>query len=104
MENKTPDNFNYGNMAANFRMRYKKMVEERNKEKVKKNKTENPLEKITRIFFSNRRKMIKKPFNQIFNGDLRILNKLKLDLNLRPQNLSPETYFKLTQEYENLIS
>ncbi|WP_440919845.1 16S rRNA (adenine(1518)-N(6)/adenine(1519)-N(6))-dimethyltransferase RsmA [Candidatus Pelagibacter sp.] len=62
------------------------------------------LEKITRIFFSNRRKMIKKPFNQIFNGDLRILNKLKLDLNLRPQNLSPETYFKLTQEYENLIS
>ena len=62
------------------------------------------LEKITRIFFSNRRKMIKKPFNQIFNGDLRILNKLKLDLNLRPQNLSPETYFKLTQEYEKLIS
>ena len=62
------------------------------------------LEKITRIFFSNRRKMIKKPFNQIFNGDLRILNKLKLDLNLRPQNLSPETYFKLTQEYEILIS
>ena len=60
------------------------------------------LEKITRIFFNNRRKMIKKPFNQIFNGDLRILKKLRIDLNLRPQNLDIETYYKLTEEYENL--
>ena len=44
------------------------------------------LEKITRIFFNNRRKMIKKPYNQIFNGDLRVLEKLKINLNLRPQN------------------
>ena len=28
------------------------------------------LEKITRIFFSHRRKMLKKPFNQIFNGKM----------------------------------
>ena len=62
------------------------------------------LEKITRVFFSNRRKMIKKPFNQIFNGDLRILEKLNIDLNLRPQNLNFETYYKLTKEYENLRS
>jgi len=62
------------------------------------------LEKITRIFFNNRRKMIKKPFNQIFNGDLRILEKLKIDLSLRPQNLNFETYYKLTEEYENLRS
>ena len=62
------------------------------------------LEKITRIFFSNRRKMIKKPFNQIFNGDLRVLEKLKINLNLRPQNLKNETYYKLTEEYENLTS
>ena len=62
------------------------------------------LEKITRIFFSNRRKMIKKPFNQIFNGDPRILEKLNIDLNLRPQNLNFETYYKLTEEYENLRS
>ena len=60
------------------------------------------LEKITRIFFNNRRKMIKKPFNQIFNGDLRVLEKLKINLNLRPQNLDIETYYKLTEEYENL--
>ena len=62
------------------------------------------LEKITRIFFRNRRKMIKKPFNQIFNGDLRILQKLKINLNLRPQNLNFETYYKLTEEYEKLLS
>ena len=67
-------------------------------------KIKNPknLEIITRIFFNNRRKMIKKPFNQIFNGDLRILEKLKIDLNLRPQNLNFETYYKLTEEFENL--
>jgi len=69
-------------------------------------KIKNPknLEKITRIFFSNRRKMIKKPYNQIFNGDLRILEKLKIDLNLRPQNLNFNTYYKLTEEYEKLTS
>ena len=62
------------------------------------------LEIVTRIFFSHRRKMLKKPFNQLFNGDQKILNKLKIDLNLRPQNLDFETYYKLTNEYENLRS
>ena len=62
------------------------------------------LEKVTRVFFSHRRKMLKKPFNQLFNGDQKILNKLKIDLNLRPQNLEFETYYKLINEYENLRS
>jgi len=62
------------------------------------------LEKVTRIFFSQRRKMLKKPFNQLFNGDNKISDKLKIDLNLRPQNLEPEIYYKLTKEYENLRS
>jgi len=67
-------------------------------------KIKNPknLEKITRIFFSHRRKMLKKPFNQIFNGNQKILDKLKIDLKLRPQNLDLNTYYKLTNEYENL--
>ena len=60
------------------------------------------LEKITRTFFSQRRKMIKKPFNKLFNGDQNIANKLKIDLNLRPQNIDLETYYKLTCEYESL--
>ena len=48
--------------------------------------------------------MLKKPFNQLFNGDQKILNKLKIDLNLRPQNITLETYYKLAYEYENLRS
>jgi len=62
------------------------------------------LEKITRIFFSHRRKMLKKPFNQIFNGNNDLLNKLNINLNLRPQNLDFDTYYKLTMEYEKLRS
>jgi 16S rRNA (adenine1518-N6/adenine1519-N6)-dimethyltransferase len=62
------------------------------------------LEKVTRIFFSQRRKMLKKPFNQLFNGDQEILNRLKINLNLRPQNLEFDTYYKLTTEYEKLRS
>ena len=60
------------------------------------------LEKITRIFFNQRRKMLKKPYNQLFNGDQRVLDKLKIDLSLRPQNLNLDTYYKLAYEYENL--
>ena len=62
------------------------------------------LEKITSVFFSHRRKMLKKPFNQLFNGDPRVLQKLKINLNLRPQNLDYKTYYELTREYENLRS
>ena len=69
-------------------------------------KINNPknLEKVTRVFFNQRRKMLKKPFNQLFNGDQKILDKIKIDLNLRPQNLSCDTYLKIACEYENLIS
>jgi len=74
------------------------------KNKIFKIKDPKNLEIITKVFFSHRRKMLKKPFNQIFNGDHKILDKLKIDLNLRPQNLDFETYYKLTNEYENLRS
>ena len=62
------------------------------------------LEKITRIFFMHRRKMIKKPYNLLFKGNTEIASKLKIDLNLRPQNLDFETYFKIVNEYEKLRS
>jgi len=62
------------------------------------------LEKITRIFFSQRRKMLKKPFNQVFTNGKQVAEKFGIDLNLRPQNLEPETYFKLVKEYEDLRS
>ena len=57
------------------------------------------LEKVTKIFFNHRRKMLKKPFNQLFSGKQEILDKLEINLNLRPQNLDFETYYKLTAEY-----
>ena len=60
------------------------------------------LEMITKVFFSQRRKMLKKPFNQIFNNAKEVASKFNIDLNLRPQNLEPEMYFKLTKEYEDL--
>ena len=65
-------------------------------------KDPNNLEKVTRVFFNQRRKMLKKPFNQLFNGDQKVLDKLKINLNLRPQNLSLDTYYKLAFEYEKL--
>ena len=74
--------------------------------KPKKNffKIDNPknIELVTRSFFNHRRKMIKKPFNQLFNGKSYIQKKLKLNLNLRPQNLSLDTYYNLIKEYEKL--
>jgi 16S rRNA (adenine1518-N6/adenine1519-N6)-dimethyltransferase len=62
------------------------------------------LEKITRTFFAHRRKMIKKPYNSLFNKNIEIAKKLKINLNFRPQNLDFETYFKLADEFEKLNS
>jgi len=62
------------------------------------------LEMITRVFFSQRRKMLKKPFNQIFNDAKAVSEKFNINLNLRPQNLEPEIYFNLVKEYESLRS
>ncbi len=62
------------------------------------------LEKVTRVFFAHRRKMIKKPFNKIFNGQINIANQMSIDLKLRPQNLDYETYYKLTKKFESLSS
>ena len=46
--------------------------------------------------------MIKKPYNQLFAQNNDIASKLNINLNLRPQNLDFETYFKIAREYENL--
>ena len=60
------------------------------------------LEKVTRVFFNQRRKKLKKPFNLLFKDNIDILNNLKIDLNLRPHNLNHEIYYELTKEYEKL--
>ena len=65
-------------------------------------KFKNPknLEKITRVFFMHRRKMIKKPYYHLFNNDGNIASKMGINLNLRPQNLDFDTYYELTKQYE----
>jgi len=72
------------------------------KQKIFELKDAKNLEMITRVFFSQRRKMLKKPFNQVFNNAKEVADKFNIDLNLRPQNLEPEMYFKLVREYEDL--
>jgi len=62
------------------------------------------LEYITRVFFNHRRKMLKKPFNQLFKLNENLQKKLNLNLNLRPQNLDFDMYYELAKEYENLAS
>ena len=62
------------------------------------------LEKITRTFFMHKRKMLKKPYNLLFKDNFSIAEKLNIKLNLRPQNINYETYYKLTDEYEKLRS
>tara|TARA_Y100001970_G_scaffold279074_1_gene385802 strand:+ start:651 stop:1448 length:798 start_codon:yes stop_codon:yes gene_type:complete len=59
------------------------------------------LEKVTDIFFQNKRKMIKKPLNILFKNSSKIVNKLNLDDNFRPQNIDPITFFKISKEYED---
>jgi 16S rRNA (adenine1518-N6/adenine1519-N6)-dimethyltransferase len=68
-------------------------------------KFKNPknLEKITRILFSNRRKMINKNFLKIFNNNEALANKLNLKLNKRPGELDSEMFYKITKEYEKLL-
>jgi len=67
-------------------------------------KLESPktIEHITRIFFNQKRKKIKKPFNQLFKDANQIAERLNIDLNLRPQNLSHQDYYSIAKELEKL--
>jgi len=58
------------------------------------------LERLTRVFFMHRRKMLRKPYNIFFNGNIEVAKKLKINLNLRPQNLNFDIYYKLVEEFE----
>ena len=58
------------------------------------------LEKITNIFFSNRRKMINKNIKKIINKK-KIDQIPNLNLNIRPSEVSPEIYYKITELFED---
>ena len=62
------------------------------------------LEHVTNIFFSQRRKMIKKPLKFLFDNLKDLERELNLDLNLRPQNLDDLTYYKISKMYVSLIN
>ena len=62
------------------------------------------LEYVTNIFFSQRRKMIKKPLKFLFENFDEVSKKLSLNLSLRPQNLNNDTYYKICEIYEKLIN
>ena len=62
------------------------------------------LEHITNVFFNQRRKMIKKPLNILFKDPKKVVDELRLDINLRPQNLKKDTFYKICLIYEKLIN
>tara|TARA_Y100000996_G_scaffold382818_1_gene338323 strand:- start:146 stop:544 length:399 start_codon:yes stop_codon:yes gene_type:complete len=68
-------------------------------------KLNNPknLEHITNIFFNQRRKMIKKPLKFLFKNYEKVAEELSLDLNLRPQNLTNLTFYKICSYYERSL-
>ena len=62
------------------------------------------LEHITNVFFNQRRKMIKKPLNILFKDSKKVIDELDLDINLRPQNLKKDTFYKICSIYEKLTN
>ena len=57
------------------------------------------LEKITNVFFSNKRKMIKKSMAKLFDNES--IKKISgINLYARPSEISQEKYYEITQLYE----
>ena len=61
------------------------------------------LEVVTRILFSNRRKMINKNFIKLFGHNNSVSEDLKLDLCKRPGEINSEVFYKIAKKYEELI-
>ena len=59
------------------------------------------VENITKIFFSQRRKMIKKNFIRLFKNFKDLSKKFNIKLTDRPQNISVDKFLMLIKEYEN---
>ena len=61
------------------------------------------LEKVSHVFFSRKRKMINKAFNELFKKPHEVARKINIDLSLRPNQLSENEYFKITEFFENQL-
>ena len=73
------------------------------KKKYFKLKDPKTLEHITNIFFSQRRKMIKKPLKLLFKNFEKIADELSVDLTLRPQNIDTIIFYKICEKYESSV-
>ena len=62
------------------------------------------LEKITNIFFNQRRKMIKKNFIKLFNNFDTLAKKYNIKLTDRPQKLSINKFLMIIREYEKNLN
>ena len=71
------------------------------KKKIHQIKDSRNLEKITKVFFSQRRKMIKKPINILFKNLKFDYKKLSINPSDRPQNINVDKYLDIVNEYEN---
>ena len=72
------------------------------KSKVEYIKNPKNLEHVTNIFFNQKRKMIKRAMKQLFNDYEAVSKNLRLNLNLRPQNISKQKYIEICKVYEDL--
>ena len=62
------------------------------------------LEAVTRVLFSNRRKMINKNFNKLLGSNSFIAKDLGLNLKLRPEEINCDMFYKIAMIYEKLIN
>ncbi|WP_075482393.1 16S rRNA (adenine(1518)-N(6)/adenine(1519)-N(6))-dimethyltransferase RsmA [Candidatus Pelagibacter communis] len=61
------------------------------------------IEKVTKVFFNQRRKMIKKPINILFKNHKFNFEKYHLAPSDRPQNINVEKYLGIVKDYEKLL-
>ena len=83
---------------------YSSVLEFKPKKKIIGIKNPKNLEKVTKVFFSQRRKMIKKPINILFKNLKFDYKKFNINPSDRPQNIDVNKYLKIVNEYENLRS
>ena len=64
----------------------------------------NNIEHVTRIFFNQRRKMIKKKFVKIFKNFNYVAQKMNIKLTDRPQSISVKKFLMIIKEYEKNLN
>ena len=61
------------------------------------------LEKITNVFFNQKRKIIKKPMSKLFKNPDLVARKIGIKLSIRPENINESQFFKLSQIFEEQL-